>query len=333
MSSRAARKPAPAAPEGRAAEGPDAPILHDFRASDPEEFLSGSPRGVRHQMTVQGRGRFEASRRRFASRGMIVSRGRTSLGVTHRTGTGDYAFFTLVEDDAPPSSMNGLRFAGGTIVLCRAGAEVHSQTPGGGAWWNLCFPPARLDHAWTALFGTAPPARPGIARVAPISPGRRAELFAGIAVALSGVGSDLGPTLSDGLLRLALEPFGPPEDGRDVDRATASARRLGVVNGLVALAEAVDEPLSLLEVCARLGVAARSLNAFSNAVLGMSAGAYLRRRRLHRVLARLRSGEAASVTEAATRHGFWELGRFAAEYGAVFGETPSATLRSARARA
>ena len=41
-------------------------------------------------------------------------------------------------------------------------------------------------------------------------------------------------------------------------------------------------------------------------------------------------GEAQSVTEAATRFGFWHFGHFATEYRALFGELPSETFRRRR---
>jgi AraC-like DNA-binding protein len=34
-----------------------------------------------------------------------------------------------------------------------------------------------------------------------------------------------------------------------------------------------------------------------------------------------------TVTEIVTEHGFWELGRFSVEYRALFGESPSTSLR------
>jgi AraC-like DNA-binding protein len=54
---------------------------------------------------------------------------------------------------------------------------------------------------------------------------------------------------------------------------------------------------------------------------------YLNLRRMHLVRrALLRADPSKTVTQVATDHGFWELGRFAVGYRALFGESPSATL-------
>jgi AraC-like DNA-binding protein len=61
----------------------------------------------------------------------------------------------------------------------------------------------------------------------------------------------------------------------------------------------------------------------------MSPMKYLRLRRMNFARRALRMGDPATttVTEIATDYGFWELGRFSVSYQALFGETPSASLR------
>jgi len=47
--------------------------------------------------------------------------------------------------------------------------------------------------------------------------------------------------------------------------------------------------------------------------------------RQHELITR-RSPDPTTVTEIATRFGFWHFGRFAGEYQSIFGEAPSSTL-------
>ena len=85
------------------------------------------------------------------------------------------------------------------------------------------------------------------------------------------------------------------------------------------------------EICDALGISQRTLSRAINAVHGTTPTRYLRRMRLAAARQALVSKEVAggTVTEIALRFGFHELGRFAAEYRAIFGESPSETLQRA----
>jgi len=98
------------------------------------------------------------------------------------------------------------------------------------------------------------------------------------------------------------------------------------------LRDHADEAISISNLSSMAGVSERSLrNAFYR-VCTTSPKRYLRMLRLHQVRRSLSAATQAraTVTRVATQHGFYELGRFAGEYRALFGETPSETLQRAR---
>ena len=91
----------------------------------------------------------------------------------------------------------------------------------------------------------------------------------------------------------------------------------------------VDERIGMAQLCDVTGVSERSLRNACHAVCGTSPVRYLTRRRMEavrRALTDARAGD-ATVTRIATDFGFFELGRFAGTYRALFGERPSDTLR------
>ncbi|HEX3441462.1 MAG TPA: helix-turn-helix transcriptional regulator [Pseudolabrys sp.] len=90
-----------------------------------------------------------------------------------------------------------------------------------------------------------------------------------------------------------------------------------------------DRPLHMSEICAATGVSERTLRQFCRKHLGMAPVRYLWLRRMQFARAALMRADpaTATVTEIATSHGFWELGRFSVAYRTLFGESPSASLR------
>lgn len=91
----------------------------------------------------------------------------------------------------------------------------------------------------------------------------------------------------------------------------------------------LSEPVYLADLCAATGMSERTLQLVFLESYGVSPLQYLKLRRLNLARQCLRDGtyEQAGVTGVALDCGFWELGRFAADYKALFGESPSQTLQ------
>jgi AraC-like DNA-binding protein len=95
------------------------------------------------------------------------------------------------------------------------------------------------------------------------------------------------------------------------------------------LEEAPDEALYVPEICDAINVPERTLRLCCQERLGMSPKQYLLLRRMQMARRALGASDptTATVTDIATRFGFWHFGRFAGCYRLIFGEPPSATLQ------
>ena len=124
--------------------------------------------------------------------------------------------------------------------------------------------------------------------------------------------------------------LGHPHSFSDALRAPAPPASSTVVRRV--LDRAAEDPAcppTAPELARLTGVSERTLRTIFHAEFGVGPVTYLRRRRLDAVRADLLAldpGAATTVADVAHRHGFAHAGRFAAEYRARFGETPSATL-------
>jgi AraC family ethanolamine operon transcriptional activator len=88
------------------------------------------------------------------------------------------------------------------------------------------------------------------------------------------------------------------------------------------------ETIQIADLCNALHISRRTLHRAFAETLGMGPSHYLMRRRCTAARDELREADPAtvSVTDIATKYGFWQLGRFACEYRQLFGERPSDTL-------
>ncbi|UPY38867.1 AraC family transcriptional regulator [Sediminicoccus sp. KRV36] len=124
------------------------------------------------------------------------------------------------------------------------------------------------------------------------------------------------------------------------DQATALPERAAQRRGnllmsrvLRRIEEEPSAPLHLTALCEAAGCSAKTLEVLFRERLGQTPIRYLHSRRLRLAHHALLAADPRGVTVAAIalECGFWELGRFAGAYRAMFGETPSETLRHKRA--
>ena len=123
-----------------------------------------------------------------------------------------------------------------------------------------------------------------------------------------------------------------PTNGVFSGLATGADRHSTTVARFEAFLEAhPDKTFYLAEICAAIGVEPRTLRNVCHAHFGMSPMRYLRLWRMQLVRrALLQADLPITVTQVVISHGFGELGRFAVNYRALFGETPATTLRRPR---
>jgi len=228
----------------------------------------------------------------------------------------------------------GIEMAPGEIIAKPAGASYHVRTFGPCRWRAMSLPPHDLAAAVHAASGCHH-IIPSVANMGRPDRGNFARLSC----------------LQDETRRLAVtapEMFAHPVVSRALEQTLMHAMTTCLVAHLPVgadsrwrhhsaiikrfeefLAANSDRPVHLLEMCAAVGASERTLRICCEEHLGMGPIRYLWLRRMHLTRRALLLGDPAntSVTQTATKYGFWELGRFAVSYRQLFDESPSATLQ------
>jgi AraC-like DNA-binding protein len=134
--------------------------------------------------------------------------------------------------------------------------------------------------------------------------------------------------LEQAMTAVQVERLANPEMMR---RPDVQSRRVEIMDRFHdVIANAGGDVLPIPEVCAAVDVPQRTLHLCCRDSLGVSPKTYLQLRRMHLARRMLTRSNAftMTVTETAAHFGFWNFGRFSAQYRQLFGETPSQTLRS-----
>lgn len=246
--------------------------------------------------------------------------------------------FVLTLFGAPGVSANGHELDGSRLVYYGPGAEAYAVCRGPTMWVTFTLSPGELLRAMNALAGTRWTPPPGESRlICPQRPAVRAlrEAVADVlttarkhpeVLASEQVRADLHQRLLTAFAQAMAS-----DDGRGGSRSSQSHARI-IARCEEYLRQHIDQPVYLIELCEAAGASERSLRDIFQEFYGMSPIRYLKMRRLNQIRRELMGGDPSrtNVTKIAMSMGVWELGRFAGEYRAMFGETPSQTLRGQR---
>ncbi len=309
-----------------------------FDFSDPYPYQQ-SIRAAQTEIVVTAGGRFHAELIQIDLPRLWLQRGRESLPRIFNTAlSAERTPIGFLVGDQAAVRHDGVEVPCGDIVFNASASAFHRRTSAPTHWAAMSLTPGDLAAAGRA-FAVEDLVTPRLTHV--VKPG---PVFMSRLLSLHEAAAQLARTAPELLCR--------PEVARALDDALVHAMitcltdgdRAGpglrgrqhavVIQRLEELLETKhDRPLYISEICAATGASERVLRVCCHDHLGMGPVRYLRLRRMHLARRALLLADAAkaTVTDIATQYGFWELGRFAVEYRALFGDRPRRRCAGRRA--
>jgi len=289
---------------------------------------------ARMQPKVLRHGPMRAEVMHFNASGTLVEVGDYSFPVTTQgeTSEGRVTFVTPLR----PSTvrLNGEVLSPAALYAFGEGSEVRGATSDATCLGIVSMPTAALETTAIALgIDLDLPERGEFRPVRTIEQRRLHELFYwALQLARTTPGAvldrDAAGSINDTLAEIVVRSF-------ERNTTTPARARGGTLNSM-RITHVCEEfaattryrDVTLTKLCAASGFGERRVRAAFYDCYGMSPTAALRVAALHRVRRALldRPPIRDAVSRAASDFGFWHLSRFAGEYRALFGESPSATL-------
>jgi len=300
--------------------------------TDPDDYAA-SARGTTAELSVTGRGVFRAKLIRVDLHRLLLQRYADNLPrIVHSANHPGYATISLRTEAGPSLRRNGVEMLESTLIRRRHAETFFQQSDGPVSFGSLSLPLHVAAVFGTAMGGDLMPPKDATTVVPPRAALRRFQhLHASIGQLAEDAPTVLvQPEVARGLEQALVEALIASLGEGAAQEDTASLRKHAAIMRRfhAAIERHLDQPLYIPELCAEIGTSERTLRVCCHEQLGMSPKRYLLVRRMHLARRALRASTPAdtTVTEIATRYGFWQFGRFAGEYKGLFGESPSAML-------
>jgi AraC-like DNA-binding protein len=298
--------------------------LDEFQAALREEGLLN--------LLVTGSGQFRARLTQVTLHRLRLSAGDEYLSrVAFVAVPTNMLLVALPLGDRPAPIWDGVEMRLGEMITFGPGERLHARSHGPCQWGAIQVPVDDFVQYGRALTGVAPTI-PALTRWRPPRAALRQlrqlhQAAVRTAEARSGVLADSEAVhgLEQQLIHALVESL----SARPAYEETEAARgNRGVLARFEDLLE-FEPPPSITAAGAALRVSPRMLRECCKKNLGVGPSRYRRLRgmqRAHRALRR-ENPDTATASEVARRYGFHDPGRFAANYRAFYGQSPSATLR------
>lgn len=262
---------------------------------------------------------------------------RTSLALRQRGQLGDNVYGFAMSEQAPsPVFFNGQK-VGPDAIMCGRGNQIDLVTPAHHSLIAIVVERSLLNPLWERMY-QKPLAgwlehqlvlEASSAAADALRHRHMQVLQQSLALAQQYPDPSGLRQLRDDILIEWIEALPPSVDISDLD--TLERRKRMVDKACELMLAHPDEPLSILQVCSRVGASRRKLNYCFQDVLGTSPTQYLRALRLNGVRRGLKNASPSdTVQDVAARWGFWHLGQFSLDYKKQFFELPSETLGRAK---
>ena len=302
--------------------------------SDPDDYAVAIRQGT-VETTITERGRFNAKIIRIDLHRLWMQRLSENLPrILHVDGWGGRAIIAFRTQTGPSLLHNGVELQPYNIVRNSAGQSFYQHSRGAFGYAGMSLPVEDMRSLGATMAGSElTPPRDTL--VVTPQPGAMAKLQRLHAAAghLAETAAEIiaNPDAAHGLEQALIEAMvGCLGDNETREDSVAQRQHELIIRRFRRVVEEnPDQPLYVPELCKAIGVSERTLRVCCQEQLGIAPKRYLLFRRLHLARRALRKGLPATttVTEIATRYGFWHFGRFAGEYQSLFGESPSVTLR------